>query len=231
MHTSDDRLARAAALYERALFFDDATALAEAELLVASVDADSSLARGRLLHARCLLARAHDPELAVEDPDELALFERARVLAAEVGDPRGEAAALFWMGCCHQVVRRDQAAAVPLLQASLGLATSIDDRPTMAEALRHLGIAAHAAGRLDDARAHLEASTELRRGVDLPLGVASNLVGLTYVAAADGRLDDAAASLAEAAAISGALGASGVARQVEEARQMLRARQEAGDGA
>lgn len=231
MHAADDRLARAAALYARALFFDDADALAETEPVLASVDVDLSLARGRLLHARFLLARAHDPERAVEDPAELALFERARDRAVECGDVRAEAEALFWIGCCLQVVRREHDAAVPVLRASLELATTVDDRSTMAEALRHLGVAAHAAGRLGDARRHLEASTELRREADLPLGVASNLVGLTYVAAADGRLDDAADAIAEAAALSEALGARGLVRQVEEARQMLRAKEEAGHGA
>ncbi|HLK44671.1 MAG TPA: tetratricopeptide repeat protein [Acidimicrobiales bacterium] len=230
MH-ADDRLSRAADLYARALFFDDADALAEAEPVLASVDADLCVAQGRLLHARFLLARAHDPERAVEHPDELALFERARDRAAEAGDTRTEAEALFWIGCCLQVVRRDHDAAVPVLEASLERATVVGDHPTMAEALRHLGVAAHAAGRLDDARRHLEASTELRREADLPLGVASNLVGLTYVAAADGRLDDAAGALGEAAAIAEALGASGLLRQVEEARQMLHATEEAGHGA
>ena len=74
------------------------------------------------------------------------MFERAAELYRARGDVRGEAESLFWVGCCHQVVRRDNEAAVPVLWRSLELATEADDPMTMSEALRHLGIAEHAAG-------------------------------------------------------------------------------------
>jgi Flp pilus assembly protein TadD len=51
----------------------------------------------------------------------------------------------------------------------------------MSEALRHLGIAEHRAGRLDTARQRLEESVRLRREIGLMPGVAANLVGLAYI--------------------------------------------------
>jgi hypothetical protein len=78
--------------------------------------------RGRLLHGRFLERRDNDPEQAREDPRELALFERSAPLYQAIGDLRGEAEALFWIGCCHQVVRRDNKTAVPVLDRSLELA-------------------------------------------------------------------------------------------------------------
>jgi hypothetical protein len=52
-----------------------------------------------------------------------------------------------------------------------------------AEALRHLGITAHMAGRLDEARERLEESSRLRREIWALPGVATNMVGLAYIAA------------------------------------------------
>jgi Tfp pilus assembly protein PilF len=52
---------------------------------------------------------------------------------------------------------------VPLLEQSLELAAQAGDADTMAEALRHLGIAAHRAGDPDEARRRLEEATRLRR--------------------------------------------------------------------
>ena len=99
--------------------------------------------------------------------------------------------------------------------------TQAGDKRTMSEALRHLGIAEHRAGRLDGARKRLEESTRLRREIGLMPGVAANLVGLAYIAAADDRRDYARALLAEAAAIAESAGAHRILRQVEEARADL----------
>ena len=92
---------------------------------------------------------------------------------------------------------------------------------TMSEALRHLGIAEHAAGRLEAARLHLEESTRLRREIGAWPGVASNLVGLIYIAAAQDRRDDALKLAAEARAIAEASDATGLLRQIEEASAQL----------
>ncbi len=216
----DERIERSRLLYEQALFESDAGALTAAERELDGVEADLALARGRVIHGRFLTQRAEDPELAREDPRELALFERAASLYRERGDERGEAESLFWVGCCHQVVRHDNEAAVPVLWRSLELATEADDPVTMSEALRHLGIAEHAAGRRA-ARLHLEESTRLRREIGAWPGVAANMVGLIYIAAGQERREDGLALAEEARAIAEANGAPGLLRQIDEARAQL----------
>jgi tetratricopeptide (TPR) repeat protein len=217
--STDERFERARQLYERALFEGDASALALAGPELDGVEADLALARGQLIHGRFLQEREHGQ--AHENPAELTLFERALELFRALGDQRGQARALFWLACCHQVVRRDNEAAVPLLHQSLELATEVGDAKTMSEALRHLGIAEHAAGRLDQARQYLEESTRLRREIGYLPGVAGNQVGLIYIAAAQGRRDDALALAAEARSICQTSGAAGILRQVEEASANL----------
>ena len=139
----DERIENAGQLYDRAVFSGDASGLPQAGRELDAAEAELALARGKLAHLRFLLQRDENPDEAREDPDELPLFERAARLYAGLGDVRGEGEALFWVGCCFQVVRRDNAAAVPALRRSLELATRAGDRPTMSEALRHLGIEAH----------------------------------------------------------------------------------------
>ncbi|MFG1883595.1 tetratricopeptide repeat protein [Micromonospora sp. NPDC049102] len=181
----------------------------------------AALARGRILHARFLDERARSGTSPVEDAAELPLFERASELYQALADNRGQAEALFWIGCLHQIVRRDNETAIPYLDRSRQLAAQVGDRSTQAEALRHLGIAAHMAGRLDEARERLEESSRLRREVGALPGVAANMVGLAYVAAAQDRHADALATLDEAAAIAQAHGAHVIVRQVEEARSHI----------
>ena len=214
----DERIERARLLYERAVFNGDTGALAEADRELDAVEADLAVARGRIMHTRFLDQRDADPDRTSEDPRELPLFDHAAQFYRSVGDVRGEAEALFWVGCFHQVVRRDNDAAVPALERSFELASQAGDKLTMSEALRHLGIEAHAAGRLDAARQRLEDSTQLRREIGLLAGVASNLIGLAYVASAQGRSADALALLAEAGAIAEASDAHRIARWVAEAR-------------
>lgn len=210
----DERIERARRLYERAVFGGDAGALAIADRELDAVEADLTLARGRVVHARFLEQRD-------EDPHELALFERAAELYRTLGDVRGEGESLFWVGTFHQVVRDDDAAAVPSFEQSLALATRAGDKLTMSYALRHLGFAEHRAGRLDSARERLEESVRLRREVGFLPGVAANLVGLAYVAVEQDRRDDAGALLDEAAAIAEASGAQGIMRMIDEARASL----------
>jgi tetratricopeptide (TPR) repeat protein len=210
----DGRTERARLLYERAVFGGDADALATAERDLDAVEADLALARGRVIHARFLERRN-------EDPQELASFQRAAELYRMLGDVRGEGESLFWVGIFHQVVRRDDAAAVPALERSRELAARVGDKLTMSYALRHLGIAEHTAGRLDAARERLEESVRLRREIGFLPGVAANLVGLIYIAAAEGRRDDALAMVEEAGALAEASGARCIMHQVEEARAQL----------
>jgi tetratricopeptide (TPR) repeat protein len=222
MHT-EDRIERARNLYEQAVFSGDAGVLADAERDLDAVEADTALARGRILHARFLNERADTGSAPVEDPAELPLFERASELYQALGDTRGQAEALFWIGCLHQVIRRDNETAVPHLERSRRLAGQVGDKPTQAEALRHLGIAAHLAGRLHEARERLEESSRLRREVEALPGVAANMVGLAYIAAAQDRRAEALATLDEADAIAQAHGALAIVRQIEQARTQVQA--------
>lgn len=212
--SAEERIDRAKLLYERAVFGGDASALAIAERELNGVEADLALARGRIIHARFLDEQG-------EDPQELVLFERATELYRLLGDLRGEGESLFWVGCFHQVVRDDNDAAVPAFERSRELAAQVDDKLTMSYALRHLGIAEHAAGHLDAAGDRLEESTRLRREIGFLPGVAANLVGLAYITAAHGRRDDATTLLDEAASIAEDSCAQGIMRQVKEARTTL----------
>lgn len=219
--SAEDRIERARLLYERAVFGGDASVLATAERELDGLEADLALARGRVIHARFLEQRNEDRTRPDEDPHELALFERAARLYQALGDVRGESESLFWIGCFHQVVRQDSEIAVPILQRSCELAAQSGDKLTMSYALRHLGIAEHAVGRLETARERLEESVRLRRETGFMPGVAANLVGLAYISAADGRRDEALVLIEEASAIAAASGAHAVTRQVEEARTQL----------
>lgn len=219
--SAEDRIEHAKTLYERAVYGGDASVLIDAERDLDAVEADAALARGRILHARFLSERANAGSSPVEDPAELPLFERATELSRALGDACGEAEALFWIGCLHQVVRRDNETAVPDLERSCRLAAQVGDQPTQSEALRHLGIAAHMAGRLDEARERLEESSRLRREVGALSGVAANLVGLAYIAAAQDRRADALATLDEAHAIAQAHDAHAIVRQIEQARMEI----------
>jgi tetratricopeptide (TPR) repeat protein len=214
--SAEQQLETARLLYERAVFGGDASALAVAEQELDAVEAGLALARGRIIHARFLEQRD-------EDPQELALFERAAQLFHALGNVAGEAESLFWVGCFYQVVRNDSDAAVPILERSCELAAQAGDKLTMSYALRHLGIAEHVAGRLDQARQRLEDSVRLRREIGFLPGVAANLVGLAYIAAGQGRRSDALALIEEAGMICGTSGAQGVMRSVEEARTHLEA--------
>ncbi len=217
MAALDERVRRAGLLYEQAVCTGDTGRLGEADRELDAAEADLAVARGRLMHTRFLIRRDEDPAEAEEDPGELPLFERAVRLYRALGDIRGEAEALFWVGCFQQVVRHDNAAAVPVLEQSLELASQAGDKAAMSEALRHLGIAAHGAGRLEVARQHLEESTRLRREIGLLPGAAANMVGLAYIAAAQQHREEARVLLDEAGAIARTSQAHRILQQVNEA--------------
>jgi tetratricopeptide (TPR) repeat protein len=212
----DERIERARLLYERAVFIGDARALSAAERELDAVEADLALARGRILHARFL-------DDQIEDSHELALFERSTQLYRRLGDVRGEGESSFWVGCFHQVVRRDNDTAVPALERAHKLALHAGDTLTQSYALRHLGIAEHAAGRLETARERLEESVRLRKEIGFLPGVAANLVGLVYIAVAQDRLREAQALIEEARAIAEAGGAARIMHQIDEARMQIEA--------
>ena len=72
----DQRLTEAYTLYEASVFYGDDDAGDRAKPLLDAVEADLSLARGRLLHAEYLRQRRQ------EDPRELPSFQRAAELYA-----------------------------------------------------------------------------------------------------------------------------------------------------
>jgi hypothetical protein len=212
--SADELLDLARLRYEQAVFGGDVSVLAAADQDLDVVEAELTLARGRIMHARFLADR-------VENPAELVLFERAALLYGAVGDVRGEAESRFWIGCYHQVVDSDDKAAAPELARALELAAQAGDKLTMSYALRHLGFAAHTAGRTDEARTHLTESTRLRREIGFRPGVAANLIGLAYLAVGDGDRDAGVALLDEAGTLAADSGANGILRMVEEARADL----------
>ncbi|MFB9247874.1 tetratricopeptide repeat protein [Sphaerisporangium melleum] len=221
--SGEDRIERARLLYERAVFGGDTSVLAAADDELDAVEAGLALARGRLVHARFLDRREAAPQEAREmaDPAELDLFERAAELYRKLGDARGEAEALLWIGIFHQLVRGDGEAALGPLERSRALAAETGDALTLSYTLRHLGFAEHMAGRLEAARELLEESTRLRRELGFLPGVAANLVGLAYLASGQDRRRDAVALIEEAGAIAEAAGAHGIQRQVQQARARL----------
>lgn len=217
----DSRIERAREAYERSVYTGDTSTLVDAEEALNAVEADTALARGKIAHARFQSASGDAGSVALEDPAELPLFERALELYRALGDTRGEAEALFWIGCLHQFIRRDNETAVPHLERSYRLAAEAGDKWTQSEALRHLGIASHAAGRFDTAREQLEESSRLRRDTGNLPGVASNMIGLAYIAAAQNRRTDALATLDEAQAIAHAHQAHAIVRHIEQARTAI----------
>ena len=212
--TEQDRLNAAADAYHAATFNGDASGIDAAERGLDALDAQVALARGRLRHLRATAA-------GVDDPEELALFQRAEAGFQALGDTAGEAEAAFWVGCYHQVIRHDDDTAMPSLQRSADLAHHARAGVIRSYALRHLGIHAHRKGRLDDAQAMLEESTSLRRDAGFDAGVAANLVGLAYIAIEDGRPFDAVDFLDEADTLSAGSGADAVTAQAAEARTRL----------
>jgi tetratricopeptide (TPR) repeat protein len=212
--TDRDRLALAKELYERSVFGGDPDALAEADEVLDAVEADLALARGRVHHARYLADR-------LEVADEKELFEQAATLYRSLGDLRGEAEALFWIGTFEQVVRGDNAAALPPFLRAHDLASEIDDRLTLSYVVRHLGFVDMAAGDMAAARGRLEQSVALRREIGFLPGVAAGLLALAELAVEDGRPQDARALLDEATATARDSGAQGTLRWIQAVRSAL----------
>lgn len=212
--STDNPIERAKQLYEQAVFGGDADALTVAEHELDTAEADLALARGRVLHARFL-------QLRQEDPQELALFERAAERYRRLGDARGEAEALFWIGCYHQVVRDDHATGRPTLERSYELAAGAGDELTMSYAVRHLGFADQADGDTAAARRRFNESVLLRRKLGFEPGIAAGLLPLAYLSAQDGDRDQALTLLDEAESIARNSQSHGVLAWIEQARRDL----------
>lgn len=209
-------LERARIACERATFDGDASDLDDAARDLDSLAAAVSLGRGQILHARHMVDRT-----VVVYPIELRLFESAAELFRHVGDARGEGESLFWVGCFHQVVRADHAAADRALAEAESIARGCGDEFALSYVLRHQGVAAHVAGDLERAATLLRESTALRQKHHFSAGVAANLVGLAHIAHAQGDSGRAFEILTEAAELAEAAGADAIRAQVDEARQQM----------
>ncbi|MGI8879072.1 MAG: tetratricopeptide repeat protein [Jatrophihabitans sp.] len=173
-------LERAESAYHQSVFAGDHSRVASCLVDLHGDSPAVELARGKLMHCANLQSRR-------EDRSELECFQRAAAAYEERGDNRGLAEALFWEGCYHQVLGRDDHAAVAILEHALVLARDADDPLIQSYCLRHLGIASHAEGDLIAAERRLTESTDLRRQRGFSAGVAANLVGLAFVAVARGN--------------------------------------------
>jgi ketosteroid isomerase-like protein len=212
---AEDWLDRAQRHYEDAFFNDDTGALDTAERELGAVEAGLALACGRIQHARFL---------AGGEPSEATLrqFEHAAARYAELGDPRGEAEALFWVATFHQAVHGDHQTAWPLLERAEKLATAAGDDLTLSYVTRHIGFAEEDAGRLDLARQRYTESVRLRREVGFERGVAAALLALAEFASRHGEPAEALELLAEADAVAQASDAGGITRRIEQARAQSR---------
>ncbi|TDD60317.1 tetratricopeptide repeat protein [Kribbella antibiotica] len=197
------------------MFQGETDGLLAADRQLDAAEAELAVARGKLLHGRFLDGPGQ------EDPRELELFRRALELYDALGDERGRAEALFWIGCFHQVVRDDAEPAQEALESSAALARQTGDQLILSYALRHLGIAAHRAGRADEAARLLGESTQLRRSLGFTAGVAANQVGLIHLAIDQGRHADAESLLAEATTLAASANASTITNQLTAARGRL----------
>ncbi len=217
----DERLERARRDHEQAVFGRDEDGLVAADADLDSLEADLAIARGRVAHARYLQQRRAGDERPAEDPRELELFTRAAQLYRGVGDSRGEADALFWIGCCLQVIRDDDGLAVPYFERARDLADQAGDKLSVSYSLRHLGFARLTAGDLDAAWQLMQESTVLRREADFLPGVAANLIALADIAALQGRRDEALALAAEAEATASECEAHGLAAMAVQTRARI----------
>jgi tetratricopeptide (TPR) repeat protein len=204
---------RAARCYDDATFGGRPELVVDGERELEMVEADLAFARGKLLHARFLDGRVE------RDERELPLFERAVELYRKLDDRAKLADALFWVGCCHQVVLDDESTALDYFHASYDLAAEVGADLIRSEAVRHLGFAAIRAGELDLAETRFAESLRLRRDADAPPGVvAAAIIPLAVVAQQRGDSDGAEDLFVQAHRIAEDNGAVGVLGWIDQAR-------------
>jgi tetratricopeptide (TPR) repeat protein len=203
-HAGDDPLLRAELLNEQAMFGGVEAARAEAARELDRAEARLEAERGRILHTRFLVDRAH------EDPRELQHFEASLAAARRAGDPVLEGWGRFWIGLVHQVVRGNSEAALPDLEAAYEAGVATGDTLLQSYAVRHLAFAWDQVGRHDDARRGFEESLELRRADGFAPGVAAALLALAQSARERGRTQEAERLFGEARSTAEACHARGI---------------------
>jgi tetratricopeptide (TPR) repeat protein len=181
----DDPLLRADILNEQALFAGSADARAAASRELDRVESRLQAERGRVLHAKFLAERD------AEDPRELEHFEAALEAANRADDPLLRGWARFWIGIVHQVVRDDDASALPHFDAAYVAAGETGNGLLASYAIRHLAFAWSNAGRPHEAWRGFEESVALRRAERFWPGVAAGLLTLAEIARERGRMGEA----------------------------------------
>jgi tetratricopeptide (TPR) repeat protein len=211
----DDPLLRADILNEQALFAGSAEARAAATRELDRVESRLEAERGRVLHAKFLAERGE------EDPRELAHFEAALAAADLSDDSKLRGWARFWIGIVHQVVRGDDATALPHFEAAYAAGRATGSRLLASYAVRHLAFAWDNAGRHDDAwRGFLE-SVELRRAERFWPGVGAGLLTLAEVSHERGRQREARRFLRQAKAAAKRGGATAFLARAEALEREL----------
>lgn len=216
----DDPLLRADILNEQALFAGSAEARAAATRELDRVESRLEAERGRVLHAKFLADRG-DAEGADEDPRELAHFAAALAAAERAGDPLLVGWARLWIGILHQVVRGDDATALPHFQAAYDAARATQSRLLASYAVRHLAFAWSNAGHHDEAWRGFEESVELRRAERFWPGVAAGLLTLAEIAHERGRTAEARRYLRRSIATAKRCGATAFLARTEALEREL----------
>jgi tetratricopeptide (TPR) repeat protein len=218
----EDRIRNVASLYEIESFEGDPALWDQEELLLDAVEAEISLARGRLLHARFLLLLLQGKDTKFDHSSEaLSLFNHAEEIYRRLGNDRGEAEVLFWIGVIDQVTRHDDKAALVSFRRARELATKTGDILLLSSVERHLGFSDIHSGRFDEARKHLEESVKLRREMGFEAGIAAGLVSLAELSIETGDLRHAQELLDEAEAMS-APQKAGIRTIVQQVRLQLK---------
>lgn len=210
----EDQIRAAGSLREIEAYEGDPQGWDTADHLLDAVEADVALARGRLVYAR-FLRLSTDPARA------LTYFLHAAEMYRQLGDPRGEGEALFWIGTFKQVVLKDDDPALVDLRRAQELSTRANDTLTLSCAVRHLAFADIAAGRMGDARQRLEESVRLRRQLGFEPGVAAGMVALAELSIDTGASAQALRLLDEAVELAAASGADGITRLVAQVRMRI----------
>lgn len=190
--------------------------------MIDRVEADLSLARGRLIYEQFL--RSGPGGFPAPGPDgssALPLFRRAAQNYRELGDSTGEREALFWVGVLDQVLNRNLPAALDALRRSHELAQEAGDLLLLSCVERHLEFIDLLEGRPSDGQRHLEESVRMRREIGFHAGVAMGLVALAELFVETHDLMKARQLLAEATVIAREHGAKGALLAIESAAHLL----------
>lgn len=190
--------------------------------LLDRLEANLSLARGRLIYEQYLRSGPGGyPAPGADGSPALWFFRRAAQLYRELGEDEGEREALFWVGVGEQVLHRNYPAALEALGRSRKLAQASGDRLVLSAVERHLGFIDFLEGRPSEARRHLEESVRLRRELGFSAGVAMGLVALAELLHEGHQPDRARQLLEEATAIAKESRAKGALQAIEQARGEL----------